>query len=138
MHLSSNQAVEEWTQIELTVDSGACDSVIPAEACSSVPLTPSFQSINGICYEVANGQTIPNLGERQCMLWAEGGSSPKGINLQVADIHKPLLSISRCADMGFECRLSKNMGALTDTANGEILPLERGKKRKLVHIEGVD
>ena len=47
----------------------------------------------------------------------------KRIIFQVADVHKPLLSISRVADMGYECRLVANGGALVDSQTGEEIPL---------------
>ena len=57
-------------------------------------------------YEVADGNEIPNLGERRCLMWTENAGEARKINLQVADVHKALLSLSRCADMGFESRLA--------------------------------
>ena len=40
-------------------------------------------------------------------------------------MHKPLLSLSRCADMGFEVRFGRTMGALIDEETGEVVPLKR-------------
>ena len=60
MPVSSTQ--EEWTEIELTADSGACDNVMPKNLCEHINIKPSQLSERGIEYEVANGQTIPNLG----------------------------------------------------------------------------
>ena len=61
-------------------------------------------------YEVADGHTIPNLGERRCIMWTEGAAAGRKINLQVADAHEALLSLSRCADMGFESRFGRLAG----------------------------
>ena len=36
-------------------------------------------------------------------------------HFQVADINKPLFSISRVADLGFDCMLGKHGGMLVDT-----------------------
>ena len=47
------------------------------------------------------------------------------MNIQVADIHKPLLSLSRCADMGYESRFGKIAGALIDDETGDVIPLIR-------------
>ena len=54
-----------------------------------------------------------------------GSMIPKRITFQIADVHKPLLSISACSDMGYECYLGKNGGTLDDTVTGEIIPLQR-------------
>ena len=76
-------------------------------------------------YEVADGSTIPNLGERKCVMWTDGAAAPRQINLQVADVHEPLLSLSRCADMGYDSRSGKAAGALIDEEMGEVIPLQR-------------
>ena len=47
------------------------------------------------------------------------------MNLQVADVHKALLSLSRCADMGFESRFGRLAGALIDEETEEVIPLQR-------------
>ena len=51
--------------------------------------------------------------------------SCKRIVFQVADVHKPLLSIRGCADMGFDCYLGDTGGYLRDKQCGEKIPLER-------------
>jgi hypothetical protein len=111
--------------VELTADTGACDTVIPKDMCANIPIMASLQSLRGMEYEVANGESIPNLGERRCLMWTEDAMSAKHINMQVADVHKALLSLSRCADMGFESRFGRTMGALIDEETGEVIPLRR-------------
>jgi len=54
-----------------------------------------------------------------------GSSIGQSIVFQVADVHKPLLSISGCADMGFDCYLGDKGGHLLDKQTGERIPLER-------------
>ena len=54
-----------------------------------------------------------------------GSKVSKCIALQVADVHKPLLSISGCVGMGFDCFLGGTGGHLTDRETGETIPLER-------------
>ena len=84
-----------------------------------------MQSKRGMEYEVASGQSIPNLGEKICEMWTEGATKAKVLSMQVADVHKALLSLSRCADMGFESRFGSAFGCLIDTATGEVIPLQR-------------
>ena len=76
-------------------------------------------------YEVANGASIPNLDERRCLMWTEGASDPKQVTMQVADIHKALLSLSRCADICFESTFGRTMGCLIDENTQEVIPLLR-------------
>ena len=122
---ASEANVEDWIEVELTADTGACDTVIPKSMCSIIPIVPSEQSKRGMEYEVANGQSIKNLGERRCEMWTEGATTAKRIDMQVADVHKALLSLSRCADMGFESRFGKTAGCLIDSVSGEVVPLVR-------------
>ena len=116
---------EEWIEVELCADTGACDTVMPRKMCQSIPVQPSLQSLKCMEYEVADGNAIPNLGERRCTMWTDGATEGRRINLQVADVHTPLLSLSRCADMGFESRFGRIAGALIDEVTKEVIPLER-------------
>ena len=74
---------------------------------------------------MANGQSIPNLGDRRCLVWTEGASQVEKMNMQAADVRKGLLSLSRCADMGFEGRFGRRAGALICESTGEFIPLVR-------------
>ena len=131
--LSSNAPAEQWKEIEVTIDSGACDSVMPIDMCRGIAIRPNALSAIGFEYEVANGQTIPNVGERHCLMMTEGSRMQKRIIFQCADVHKPLLSISRVADMGYECRLGANGGLLVDNHTGETIPLHR--RGNLYHMK---
>ena len=47
------------------------------------------------------------------------------MSMQIADVHKGLLSLSRCADLGFEARFGRVAGALICERTGEVIPLTR-------------
>ena len=79
-------------------------------------------SRNGAEYEVANGATIPNLGERIYEVMTFGSLQAKRLTFQVADLHKPLLSISGCADMGCDCFFGHSGGQFRDRVTGELIP----------------
>ena len=96
---------EEWFEVELTADSGVCDTLIPRKTAESIPILRSLASERCMQYEIANGQWIPNLGERRSSVWTENATEVKRMNMQAADVHKGLLSLSHCAEMGFEGRL---------------------------------
>ena len=98
-------------ELEVTVDSGACDTVMPISSCD-FKILPSYASTHGIEYEVANGAEIPNLGERKCLIRTPGNRKERRITFQVADVHKPLLSVTRAADAGFDCLLTDTGGHL--------------------------
>ena len=76
-------------------------------------------------YEAANGAPIANLGERRCLIRTPGAWNEKEITFQVADVHKPLLSISRAADAGFDCLLNDKGGWLIPRDGGERIPIRR-------------
>ena len=116
---------DEWVQITVTVDSGACVTVMPSGICLGIPIVDNDLSRAGVEYEVANGESIPNLGERQCQVMTVGSMTPKKITFQIAEVHKPLLSVAACSDMGFDCFLGQEGGSLKDRITGECIPLER-------------
>ena len=86
-----------------------------------------FQPVTS-SYEVADGSEIPNLGERKCLMLTPGCHFPKKIIIQVADVHKPLLSVTRAADAGFDSLLGKEGGYLIPQAGGEQVPIRRKGK----------
>ena len=115
----------EWTCIDVIVDSGACESVMPRSMCSHIAIVPSAQSRAGVEYEVASGLCIPNLGERHCEVFTEQGASALLMHFQVADVHKPLLSLSNAADMGFTSHLQADGRYPEDSQTGEKIPIQR-------------
>ena len=75
--------------------------------CTGISVLENSLSREGAEYEVASGQSIPNLGERGCEVMKVGSAAVKRITFQIADVHKPLLSITAFADMVFDCFLGK-------------------------------
>ena len=119
------QSRDGWEEIEITVDSGACDTVLPSRMLPGVKLEETEASRRGEEYEVANGHSMFNEGEKRCVMTTKGSSTPKGIVFQVSDVHKPLMSVGSMADAGFECLLGKYGGIMRDVDSGEMIPLER-------------
>ena len=115
----------EWLEIEMTVDSGACDTVMPPAMAPHISLLANEFSKAGYEYEVANGAGLPNQGEKRCVMMTENSTLGKRIVFQCADVHKALLSVSKCADLGYDCILGKDGGHLRDTVTGDIIPLHR-------------
>ena len=58
-------------------------------------------------------------------MYVEGFEQQLRINFQVADVHRPLLSLSKAADMGFRSYLDNEGGWLEDMVSGEFIPIER-------------
>ena len=76
---------------------------MPRALCPGISILQNRPSRNGVEYEGANGANIPDLGERRCEMMTVGSVVCKRTAFQVKDVHKPLLSVTDCADMGFDC-----------------------------------
>ena len=63
-----------WKPVSSIVDSGAINSVAPPDV-SSVPMTESQGSVNGMQYHTADGTRIPNLGQKTFDAVSEQGSA---------------------------------------------------------------
>ena len=101
----------EWVEMEVTVDSGACDTVMPVSSCS-LKVLPSYQSHHEMEYEVANGASM-------CIIRTPGRLEENRITFQVADVHKPLLIVTTAADAGYECLLTDTGGAPIPQLGGD-------------------
>ena len=88
-----------WEEIEVAVDSGATESVCPDDMPINVPTVEGAASRRGVMYEVANGQQIPNEGEKRFNAVTEEGAQKKMV-LQVADVNQALLSVSKAMKAG--------------------------------------
>ena len=111
---SAEMNADGWELLEITVDSGACDTVLPTGMLSSIHVVSTEASRNLETYEVANGCTIVNEGEKRCVTMTPGSQVPKGIIFQVTDVHKPLMSVGAMCDAGYECLMSKQGGFIRD------------------------
>ena len=88
----------QWEEIKLSVDSGATESVVPHDMPESIATTEGPASRRGVEYEVANGVTIPNEGEKKFVAVTEEGNEKKMV-VQVCEVNQGLLSVSRaCAN----------------------------------------
>ena len=89
----------EWEYLESIVDSGATVTVIPPSVGRDYAILAGEASKAGVMYEVANGEEIPNLGEKLMpVLTAEG--SRRGLRAQVADVSKPLQAVRALVKTG--------------------------------------
>ena len=89
----------EWECLEMAVDSGATETVISEDMVSMVKVKEGAASKRGVVYETANGETIPNLGEKHFIAESEEGTVKK-ITAQVADVNKGLLSVKKIVVAG--------------------------------------
>jgi len=99
MSVSAQPTQNGWRKVTVTVDSGSADHVAPEEEFSSSPLEESEGSKKGRRYIAANGQRVPNLGQRKVEMSTEDG---QGLHVcwQVTKVVKPLLSVSKLTSNG--------------------------------------
>ena len=109
--------------IEAVVDSGAEDSVTPPNLFAG-PVAPSPMSRAGRNYRAANGSPIPNLGQ-MIAHFRDGEGRACGIPFQVAEVERPLISVSRMAAAGCRVSFQENTGEILHVASGRRLPLVR-------------
>ena len=87
-----NTAAGMFEVLSCIVDSGATVPVMNPSTGEAYPLEESEASKEGVLYELANSDTLPNLGEkRMAVLTAEG--TLRGYGSQCADVSKPLQAV---------------------------------------------
>ena len=105
-------------EVEFTLDSGACNHVMDAETnAPGYRIRDSPGSRRGQNFLAADGRRIPNEGEVVLNLMApNGGGGEEKIELtsQVAEITRPLLSVSKLCEKGYTCLFTKDGGDLLD------------------------
>ena len=111
------------TDIVITLDSGCVDHLadmadMPGYACA---LEPSPGSKRGQAFIVGNGSKVKNKGQvRLQMKTTDGKAQSLNSIFQVAEITRPLMSVSRICDQGLECLFTKE-GAKILTQKGEVV-----------------
>ena len=88
---------------EITVDSGAGESVVNPDDWPNVDLKPSKGSVKLQRYVGPGGEKVDNLGELSVKVRAErhgGGDISSRVTFQGAKVRKPLLAVSGVIDKG--------------------------------------
>ena len=88
----------------------------------SVPTQPSAGSKRGIEYEVANGVTIPNEGEKHCVAYT-AESAHKSLTAHVCGANKALLSVSQSVKKRNRVVFQEEGSYIENRTTGEVLPL---------------
>ena len=84
----------------ITVDSGAADSVFPARWLRRSLLGVSPGSLAKQFYIAASGTKLMNLGQFMMSFYTKDGVKAE-VLFQIADINKPLCSVSHLTDLGY-------------------------------------
>ena len=81
-----------WEYFEAILDSGATVTVIPPHLAKEYDIQEGEAAKAGVKYEIANGEEIPNLGEKLMPIMTSEGTT-RGLRAQVADVSKPLQAV---------------------------------------------
>ena len=72
-----------WEGVEMTVDSGASETVVGEDMISAAATKEGQASRRGVVYEVANGVRIPNLGENNLLEYPTQASADTSLHRNV-------------------------------------------------------
>ena len=100
------------------MDSGATEIVVGENMLSAIELKEGVFYRQNVRYEVANGITIPNLGEKKFQGTTEDGMV-KQITAQVCDVNKSLLSVSKAVRAGNKVVFDDEGSYIENKATGE-------------------
>ena len=121
----------DWvdTEIEICLDSGCCEHVMDLGDAPgySTFLTESPGSKRQQQFIVGNGARVPNEG--QLLLNMESSTTTGVMKLQscfqVAEVTRPLMSVSRVCDQGLECRFTETEARVIDKSGKTLVSFQR-------------
>ena len=114
---------DEWQEIQLAVDSGATETVVGTDMLTHIETTEGPAYRKGVQYEVASGELIDNMGEKQFVGYNAQGTARK-MTAQVCQVNKALLSVKKTVAAGNRVVFEPNGGYIEDMETGDRLPLE--------------
>lgn len=115
---------------KITIDSGAAESVLPADMLPNETLVEGEARKKGVRYVTANGGKMDNLGEKRVRFRRNGSTAVNSITFQVTGVSKPLASVSRILDKG-------NTVVFSRAGEGSFIRNERtGEKIQIIEEKG--
>ena len=102
--------------MDLTIDSGAGENVMPGHLAPNTPVTESTES--GTMYTAANGDMMPNRGCKRVKVRTQEGQL-RTMNMQVTDVNRALLSVAKICDTGHTVTFTSEGGTIRNTKSGE-------------------
>ena len=115
---------KRWVKVESVVDSGASAPVAPPSMLPNVKIRPSEGSKRGQKFTSASKHKLKNLGEQKAKAYTETGE-PTEVLFQVADVSKPLVSVSAICERGNRVVFGKSGGVVQNLASGSQIPFYR-------------
>ena len=110
------------TDIVLTLDSGCCDHIVDTADISGYAcvFAPSPGSKINQKFVVGNGGRVKNQGHVDLRMSTKGDESPSNLHsaFQVAEITRPLMSVSKICDQGLVCIFELDNARVINPAQG--------------------
>ena len=108
---------------DVALDSGAGDHVTAEKDAPNYEVEPSRGSKLGQNFVTANNSKLPNKGQVSLKLRSGERARGKGTDIktvfQVADVKRPLWSVSKICDAGFTVKFSRDRAVVLDK-NGKV------------------
>ena len=113
---------------DITIDSGASETVCNDSDFGKLPTNPGIGSRNGVKYMSASGNHLANLGEKSVAFATEDWQA-RNMKFQVCDVTKPLASVSHICKKGHRVVFENGFGCIENLTTGELTWLreERGQ-----------
>lgn len=118
-----------WIKIESDMDSGCVQSVAPPSICPEIPIEDSAGSKMGQKYMVADGSTVPNLGQKTIQGAVLSCGKQAAPTYQIADVTNPLTSVGDVADEGNIVIFGAQGGVVLDLVTHSLTPFPRVDRR---------
>ena len=128
--------INEWEDIsiDITLDSGACRSLMLLQDAAGYPVRDSYGCRRGQNFIVGDGGRIPNEGRVSPNLEADIGGGVTGrlaSTFQVADLTRPLMSVSQICEQGCQCVFTNSHATI---ANREGRTVGRFEKQGQLYV----
>ena len=121
--------ITDWqdVEIEITLDSGCCEHVMDMAEAPGYVVTESPGSRRKQNFVVGNGQKVPNEGQFNLNLQTQVNGHENLLRscFQVAEITRPLMSVSRICDQDLVCEFDKKEARIKDQNGATICVFER-------------
>ena len=114
---------KQWTGGKIIVDSGAAESVWPEGLMPVIQTKPSVGSQTGVTYIAANGNRMPNLGEKKVHFKSKDGLNSSN-TFQVTKVKKPLAAVSKITEKGNWVCFGPSEAYIENVATGKRTNLE--------------
>ena len=109
---------QEDANLWITVDSGASENAISEKMAPQFSTKPSKGSRGGVKYVTASGSVMSNKGEKEVKVRTKEGHKCM-LRMQVTDVQKPLMSVSRICDAGHRVVFTRDGGYVEHEESGQ-------------------